>query len=70
MLPVARELQRRNDLEMQASHQKGYTAINVNTSLTESPETLQVDLDANLNETDRENLQDMSFELPSIVFSK
>ena len=33
-----------------------------------SPEIMKVDLDANLNETDRENLQDMSFELPSVVF--
>ena len=33
-----------------------------------SPEIMTVDLDANLNETDRENLQDMSFELPSVVF--
>src|SRR5271156_1639366 len=30
--------------------------------------TLQVDLDGQLNETDKENLLDMRFELPSIVF--
>ena len=33
-----------------------------------SPEIMKVDLDADLNETDRENLQDMSFDLPSVVF--
>ncbi len=33
-----------------------------------SPEFMKVDLDIGLDETDRENLQDMSFELPSIVF--
>ena len=33
-----------------------------------SPEFMKVDLDAGLNETDRENLQDMSFDLPSLVF--
>ena len=33
-----------------------------------SPEFMKVDLDAGLNETDRENLQDMGFELPSEVF--
>ena len=35
-----------------------------------SPEFMTVDLDAGLNETDRENLEDMSFELPNAVFKK
>src|SRR5271157_1463341 len=33
-----------------------------------SPDIVKVDLDANLNQTDIENLQDMDFELPSSVF--
>ena len=33
-----------------------------------SPEFMKVDLDAGLNETDRENLEDMELELPSRVF--
>ena len=33
-----------------------------------SPDILKIDLDANLNQTDLENLQDMSFELPSEVY--
>lgn len=32
-----------------------------------SPEFVSVDLDAGLNETDRENLQNMSFDLPRLV---
>lgn len=33
-----------------------------------TPDTMHVDLDAQLNESDRENLQDMSLDLPSQVF--
>ena len=37
---------------------------------TSSPkqEYIKINLDADLNETDIENLQDMSFDLPSVVF--
>jgi hypothetical protein len=68
ILPLTRELQRRNDqvdvLAEQPFYQQELPAI---TSL--SPEFMRVvDLDAGLDETDKENLQDMSFELPSLVF--
>lgn len=64
LLPFTRELQRRNDqVDMLAG--QPLPAI---TPL--SPEFMKVDLDAGLNETDRENLEDMSFELPSEVFKK
>ena len=33
-----------------------------------SPALMNIDLDAGLNETDRENLEDMDFQLPSLVF--
>ena len=67
LIPFTRELQRRNDqvemLAEQPFHQQEIPAI---TPI--SPDFMKVDLDVGLNETDRENLQDMSFELPSIVF--
>ena len=67
LLPFTRELQRRNDqvdlLSEQPFYRQELPAI---TPI--SPELLKVDLDAGLNETDRENLEDMVFELPSVVF--
>ena len=67
LLPFARELQKRNEqvdmLSEQPFYQQEFQAI---TPI--SPEFMQIDLDARLNVTDRENLQDMSFELPSRVF--
>jgi hypothetical protein len=67
LLPLTKELQRRNDqvdmLAEQPFFQQELPAI---THL--SPEFMKVNLDARLNETDRENLQDMGFELPSLVF--
>jgi hypothetical protein len=60
LLPIVRELERRND---QPFYREELPAI-----AQASPDILKVDLDANLNETDLENLQDMSFELPSAVF--
>lgn len=67
LLPVVRELERRNDqvdmLKEQPFYREELPAI-----AQASPDILKVDLDANLNETDKENLQDMSFDLPSVVF--
>jgi len=67
LLPFTRELQRRNEqvdlLTEQPFYRQELQAIT-----PASPEFMKVDLDAGLNETDRENLQDMGFELPSLVF--
>ena len=68
LLPVVRELERRErtDLLMeQPFYREELPAI---AQLAHaSPDILKVDLDANLNQTDLENLEDMSFELPSVV---
>ena len=66
LLPVVRELERReqaDSLMEQPFYREELPAI-----AQTSPDIVKVDLDANLDETDRENLQDMSFELPSVVF--
>ena len=70
LLPLTRELQRRNNqvdlLTEQPFYPQQLPAITP--IVPTSPDFLKVDLDAGLNETDKENLQDMSFELPSKVF--
>src|SRR5580658_4732631 len=67
LLPLTKELQRRNDqIDMLAEQPFFQQELPAITPL--SPEFMKVDLDARLNETDRENLQDMGFELPSLVF--
>jgi hypothetical protein len=70
LVPLTRELQRRNDqvdlLAEQPFYHQELPAITPIDSA--SPDFLKVDLDAGLNDTDKENLQDMSFELPSVVF--
>ena len=67
LLPLTRELQKRNNqvdlLAAQPFYNQELPGI-----ASASPGFLKVDLDAGLNETDMENLQDMSFELPSEVF--
>ena len=66
LLPVVRELERReqaDSLMEQPFYREELPAI-----AQTSPDIVKVDLDANLDEIDRENLQDMSFELPSVVF--
>ena len=61
LLPLTTELQRRNDqLEQAIGQLPAITPV--------LPEFMNVDLDAGLNITDRENLDDMKFELPSEVF--
>jgi hypothetical protein len=65
---LVRELQRRNDLDMLAT-QPFFNAPTIPAiAQAGAPQPLKIDLDAGLDDTDRENLQDMSFELPSIVF--
>jgi len=75
LLPFTRELQRRNEQVDMLTEQPFYhqelqaiTTPGSASSTPASPEFMKVDLDAGLNETDRENLQDMGFELPSLVF--
>ena len=66
LLPVVRELERReqaDSLMEQPFYREELSAI-----AEASPDIVRIDLDANLDEKDRENLQDMSFELPSVVF--
>jgi hypothetical protein len=71
LVPLVKELQRRNDQVDLLTEQPFYPQqLPALTPLVPtSPEFLRVNLDAGLNETDKENLQDMSFELPSVVFS-
>ena len=66
LLPVVRELERReqaDSLMEQPFYREELPAI-----AQTSPDIVKIDLDANLNEIDRENLYNMSFELPSVVF--
>ena len=57
LMPFTMELQRRND------------ALAEIPAISSIPASfMNVDLDTGLNETDRKNLQDMSLELPSLVF--
>ena len=66
LLPVVRELERReqaDSLMEQPFYREELPAI-----APISPDIVKIDLDANLNEIDRENLYNMSFELPSVVF--
>ena len=67
LVPLTRELQRRNDQVDMLSEQPFYQQ-QLPPITQMSPEYLKVDLDIGLNETDKENLQDLSFELPSVVF--
>src|SRR5271165_1270062 len=66
LLPVVREFERRAQADLlmeQPFYREELPAI-----AQASPDILKVDLDANLNETDLENLEDMSFDLPSVIF--
>ena len=73
--PLTRELKRRNDqidlLAEQPYFQHELPAITTpgsDTSTIASPGFLNVDLDAGLNITDKENLEAMELDLPSTVF--
>src|SRR5277367_555905 len=67
LLPFTRELPRRNEQVDMLTEQPCYRQ-ELPPITPVSPEFMNVDLDAGLDETDRENLQDMGFELPSLVF--
>ena len=67
LVPLVRELEKRND-QVDSLMEQPFYSQEIPAIAQASPEIMKVDLDANLNETDRENLQDMSFELPSVVF--
>ena len=66
LLPMAIELQRRNDQLGMLSEQP-FNQLPIDQLSDQSPKFI-IDLDAHLNETDIENLQDMNLELPSEVF--
>src|SRR5271157_5265041 len=74
LLPVVRELERREQADLlmeQPFYREDLPAIaqtSAQASAQASPDILKVNLDGNLNQTDIENLQDMSLELPSEVF--
>src|SRR5271155_3908779 len=66
LLPFVRELERReqaDSLMEQPFYRDELPAI-----AQASPHTVKIDLDADLNQTDLENLEDMDLELPSSVF--
>src|SRR5271170_3082456 len=66
ILPIVRELERReqaDSLMQQPFYHEELPAI-----AEATPDIVKVDLDANLNQTDIENLDDMDFEMPSSVF--
>ena len=66
LTPFVRELQRRNDLEDTRRKLKAISPLQVESFKPIEP--IYIDLDRNLNETDIENLQDLSMELPSKVY--
>src|SRR5271165_3614679 len=66
LLPVVRELERRGQADLLM--EQPFYCEELPAIAQPSPDILKVDLDANLNETDLENLEDMSFDLPSVVF--
>src|SRR5271155_3287790 len=66
LLPFVGELERReqaDSLMEQPFYREELPAI-----AQASPHTVKIDLDADLNQTDLENLEDMDLELPSVVF--
>jgi len=71
---LARELRRRNDQVDLLAQQPFYfdSVPSITAPQTSSPKKdyIKINLDSALNETDLENLQDMSFDLPSVVFKK
>ena len=69
---LARELRRRNDqvdtLVQQPFYYDAMPSITAPQTSSPKKDFIKINLDSALNETDLENLQDMSFELPSFVF--
>ena len=56
------------DAAQQSTRRRSKAPITAPQTSSPKPEYIKINVDANLNETDIENLQDMSFDLPSIVF--
>ena len=67
LVPIVRELERREQAD--SLMQQPFYGEELPAIAQASPDIVKIDLDANLDQTDLENLQDMSFELPSIVFN-
>ena len=71
LIPFVRELQRRNDQVEALQNLPFYTQeIEAQSTPKKKDSVLLYDLDKVLNETDVENLQDMSLDLPSKVMEK
>src|SRR5271155_5406018 len=66
LVPIVRELERREQAD--SLMQQPFYSEELPAIAQASPDTVKIDIDANLDKTDLENLEDMSFELPSIVF--
>jgi len=73
LVPLVQEMQRRNDqIDMLVSQPFYQAQIEPPDPIAESTprkEPDQYDFDQGLNDTDRENLEDMGFDLPSVVFA-
>src|SRR6266581_5866154 len=70
LVPLVQEMQRRNDqIDMLAS-QPFYQQQQQSPDIPEEEilEDIRIDLDKNLNDSDIQNLHDMSYQLPSILF--
>src|SRR5258708_15716191 len=74
--PFTRELKRRNDQLDMLANQPYYNQAQIEQqpdpiaqSTPRKKDTMEIDFYTLLNTTDRENLDDMGFELPSVVFT-
>ena len=67
LVPLVRELEKRND-QVDSLMEQPFYSQEIPAIGPVSPEIMKVDLDADLNVTDRENLEIMEFDLPSVVF--
>src|SRR6266568_4382647 len=71
LLPLVQEMQRRNDqIDMLASQPFYQQQQLPDIPEEEILEDIRTDLDKNLNDSDIQNLNDMSYQLPSILFGK
>src|SRR5271169_2446966 len=70
LVPLTTELNRRNEQVDLLAQQPYYyqPAIDDAPMYSPSEPTLTIDLDGPLNDTDKDNLQKMGFDLPSVVF--
>src|SRR5258708_34815703 len=69
LVPVLQEMQRRNvQFDMLASQPYYQQQQLPDIPEKETLEDIRIDLDINLNDSDIQNLNDMSYQLPSIIF--